>query len=64
MSIRNVNHNNIVLVYIEDTNNKWMDIKVFHPISVTAGHEVRIQTGQQILDSAFKNQMLTKKSVK
>ena len=53
MSIRNVNHNNIVLVYIEDTNNKWMDIKVFHPISVTDGYEVRIQTGQQILDSAF-----------
>ena len=51
MSPGNVNHNNIVFVYIEDTNNKWMDIKVFHPISVTAGYEVRIQTGQQILDS-------------
>ena len=52
MSPGNVNHNNIVFVYIEDTNNKWMDIKVFHPISVTTGYEVRIQTGQQILDSA------------
>ena len=50
MSPGNVNPN-IVFVYIEDTNNKWTDIKVFHPISVTAGYEVRIQTGQEMLDS-------------
>ena len=36
-SPRNVNPN-IVFVYIKDTNNKWTDIKVFHPISVTAGY--------------------------
>ena len=50
MSPGNVNPN-IVFVCIEDTNNKWTDIKVFHPISVTAGYEVRIQTGQEMLDS-------------
>ena len=50
MSPGNVNPN-IVFVYIEDKNNEWTDIKVFYPISVTAGYEVRIQTGQEMLDS-------------
>ena len=41
--------------YIEDTNYKWTNIKVFHPISVAAGYEVRIQTGQEMLDSGSKS---------
>ena len=54
MSPGNVNPN-IVFVYIEDTNYKWTNIKVFHPISVAAGYEVRIQTGQEMLDSDSKS---------
>ena len=34
----------VVFIYIEDRNNKWMDINVFHHSSVTTGSEVRIQT--------------------
>ena len=54
MSPGNVNPN-VVFVYIEDTNYKWTNIKVFHPISVAAGYEVRIQTGQLMLDSDSKS---------
>ena len=34
----------VVFIYIEDRNNKWMDINVFYHTSVTTGSEVRIQT--------------------
>ena len=34
----------VVVIYIEDRNNKWKDINVFHHTSVTTGSEVRIQT--------------------
>ena len=46
---------------ILSTNNKWMDINIFHLICATAGFEVRIQRTHRILDDGPCSQILSTK---
>lgn len=56
---------NIDMVNIEDTNNKWRDIGVFHLIDVTAGLKIKIilQNTGGMLERGIYNQILIKKKL-